>query len=71
MPAKLRTPISKREKAIGRNKSRRQAQRFLSAFVPKNLIFRPCRYKTTSISHQHARADAFRFWQSYTAEIAD
>ena len=40
----------------------RKAQRFQSAFGPINLIFYPRRYKITSISCQHARADAFGLW---------
>ena len=62
-------PTRKREKIFGRFKSQRQAQRFLSAFEPINIIFRPRRYKITSISYRHARADAFSLWQRYTAEM--
>ena len=63
-------PTRKREKIFGRFKSQRQAQRFLSAFEPVNIIFRPRRYKLTSTSYRHARADAFSLWKSYTAEMA-
>ena len=62
-------PTRKREKIFGRFKSQRQAQRFLSAFEPINLIFRPRRDKLTSISYRHARADAFRLWQDHTIEM--
>jgi len=63
-------PTRKREKIFGRFKSQRHAQRFLSAFEPINLIFRPHRYQLTSISYRHARSDAFSLWQDYTAEMA-
>ena len=63
-------PTRKREKIFGRFKSQRQAQRFLSAFEPINIIFRPRRYKLTSTSYRHARADAFSLWKGYTAEMA-
>ena len=62
-------PTRKREKIFGRFKSQRQAQRFLSAFEPINLIFRPRRYKITAISYRHAQADAFSLWKDYTAEM--
>ena len=62
-------PTRKREKIFGRFKSQRQAQRFLSAFEAINLIFRPRRYKITSISYRSARADASSLWQDYTAEM--
>ena len=63
-------PTRKREKIFGRFKSQCQAQRFLSAFEPINIIFRPRRYKIISISYRHARANAFSLWKSYTAEMA-
>ena len=59
-------PTRKREKIFGRFNS----QRFLSAFEPINIIFRPRRYKIPSISYRHARADAFSLWKSYTSEMA-
>ncbi|HDZ52740.1 hypothetical protein LCGC14_0480040 [marine sediment metagenome] len=60
----------KREKIMGRFKSHRQAQRFLSAHDRINLIFRPRRYQLTAISYRHARSDAFSLWADYTAEMA-
>ncbi len=59
----------KREKIMGRFKSPRQAQRFLSAHDQINTIFRPRRYNLTAISYRHARADAFCLWADYTAEM--
>ena len=59
----------KREKIMGRFKSPRQAQRFLSAHDQINTIFRPRRYKLSSPSYRHARADAFGLWDDYTAEM--
>jgi putative transposase len=60
----------KREKIMGRFKSHRQAQRFLSAHDRINLIFRPRRYQLTAISYRHARSYAFSLWADYTAEMA-
>ncbi len=62
-------PTRKREKIIGRFKSHRQAQRFLSAHHQINLIFRPRRFQLTANSYRHARADAFRLWAEYTIEM--
>ena len=63
-------PTRKREKIMGRFKSYRQAQRFLSAHDQINLIFRPRRYQLTATSYRHARADAFSLWDDYTTEMA-
>jgi putative transposase len=62
-------PTRKREKIIGRFKSHRQAQRFLSAHDQINLIFRPRRFQLTANSYRHARADAFSLWAEYTIEM--
>ncbi|NVK35141.1 MAG: IS6 family transposase [Rhodobacteraceae bacterium] len=62
-------PTRKREKFMGRFKSPRQAQRFLSAHDQINTIFRPRRYTLSAASYRHARADAFRLWQDYTGEM--
>ena len=62
-------PTRKREKIMGRFKSHRQAQRFLSAHEQINLIFRPRRYQLTASSYRHARNDAFSLWADYTAEM--
>ena len=55
---------------MGRFKSHRQAQRFLSAHDQINLIFRPRRYQLTTTSYRHARSDAFKLWDDYTAKMA-
>jgi len=60
-------PTRKREKIMGRFKSPRQAQRFLSAHNQINTIFRPRRYKLSAASYRHARADAFSLWYDYAA----
>ena len=62
-------PTRKREKIMGRFKSPRQAQRFLSAHDQINTIFRPRRYKLSMPSYRHARTDAFRLWAEYTTEM--
>ncbi len=63
-------PTRKREKIMGRFKSPRQAQRFLSAHDQINIIYRPRRYRLSSHSFRHARSDAFTLWADYTAEMA-
>jgi putative transposase len=62
-------PTCKREKIFGRFKSRRQAQRFLTAHDQIKLIFRPRRFQLTANSYRHARADAFSLWAEYTIEM--
>ena len=62
-------PTRKREKLMGRLKSLRQAQRFLSAHDQINTIFRPRRYRLSAISYRHARSDAFDLWQCYALEM--
>ncbi|MBN8184701.1 IS6 family transposase [Roseibium aggregatum] len=59
----------KREKIMGRFKSPRQAQRFLSAHDQINTLFRPRRYKLSARSWRHARAHALCLWSDYTAEM--
>ena len=62
-------PTRKREKIMGRFKSARHAQRFLSAHDQINTIFRPRRYRLSANSYRHARSDAFDLWNSYAAEM--
>ena len=62
-------PTRKREKLMGRFKSPRQAQRFLTAHDQINTIFKPRRYKLSANSYRHARSDAFDLWNSYTLEM--
>ncbi|WP_090271441.1 IS6 family transposase [Thalassovita taeanensis] len=63
------TPTRRREKIMGRFKSPRQAQRFLTAHDQINNIFRPRRYSITVISYLHARVDVFCLWTDYAAEM--
>ena len=62
-------PTRKREKLMGRFKSPRQAQRFLSAHDQINTIFRPRRYRLSATSYCHARSDAFDLWPGYALEM--
>lgn len=62
-------PARKREKIMGRFKSPRQAQRFLSAHDQINTIFRARRYQLSSTSYRHARSDAFELWIDYALEM--
>ncbi|TMV07486.1 IS6 family transposase [Arenibacterium halophilum] len=50
-------PTRKREKMMGRFKSPRQAQRFLVAHDQISTIFRPRRYRLSTLSYRHTRAD--------------
>ncbi len=60
----------RREKIMGRFKSPRQAQRFLSVHDQTATIFRPKRHRFSAASYRQSRADAFSLWNNYTAEIA-
>jgi len=62
-------PTRKREKIVGRFKSHRQAQRFLSAHDQINLISRSRRFQLTATSYRHARADTFSLWADYANEM--
>ncbi|MEO1607233.1 MAG: IS6 family transposase [Pseudomonadota bacterium] len=62
-------PTRKREKLMGRFKSPQQAQRFLADHDQINVIFRPRRYRLSTISYRHARSDAFALWTDYTLEM--
>ena len=54
---------------MGRFKSPRQAQRFLSAHDQINTIFRPRRYQMTANHYRHARSDAHDLWNGYALEM--
>ena len=60
----------RREKIMGRFKSPRQAQRFLSAHDQIACLFRPKRHSLSAKSYRHARNDAFDVWAGYAAELA-
>ena len=62
-------PTRKRERIMGRFKSPRQAQRFLSAHDQINTIFRPRRYQMTANHYRHARSDAHDLWNGYALEM--
>jgi putative transposase len=60
----------RREKVMGRYKSARQAQRFLSVHDQATAIFRPRRHRLSARSYHHARQDAFDLWAGYTTELS-
>ena len=62
-------PTQRRERLMGRLKSPRHAQQFLSAHDQINVIFRPHRHRLSAISYHHARSDAFATWNDITREI--
>lgn len=62
-------PTRKREKVMGRFKSIRQTQRFLAAHDQINAMFRPRRYRLSTVSYRHARSDAFDLWHGYALEM--
>ncbi|WP_386684892.1 IS6 family transposase [Loktanella sp. R86503] len=62
-------PTRKREKIMGRFKSPRQGQRFLATHDQINTIFRPRRYRISTISYRHSRSDAFQLWADYALEM--
>jgi putative transposase len=60
----------RREKIMGRFKSPRQAQRFLSVHDQTAIIFRPKRHRLSAAPYRQSRADAFSLWNNYAAEMA-
>ena len=60
----------RREKIMGRFKSPRHAQRFLSVHDQTAAIFRPRRHRLTARSYRHARQDGFDIWAAYTTELS-
>ncbi len=63
-------PTRRRERVMGRFKSQRHAQQFLSAHDQINVLFRTRRHRLTARSYRHARSDAFAIWHDITCEIA-
>ncbi|OCX65710.1 hypothetical protein BFP70_08830 [Thioclava sp. SK-1] len=59
----------KREKLMGRFKSPRQAQRFLSAHDQINTLFRPRRDQLSANFYRHTRSDAQDLWPHYALEM--
>lgn len=62
-------PTRRRERVMGRFKSARHAQQFLSAHDQINVLFRPRRHRLNARSYLHARSDAFAIWHDITCEI--
>ena len=62
-------PTRRRERVMGRFKSARHAQQFLSAHDQINVLFRPRRHRLNARSYRHARSDAFAIWHDITCEI--
>jgi putative transposase len=60
----------RREKIMGRFKSSRHAQRFLSVHDQTAAIFRPRRHRLSARSYRNARRDAFDIWAAYTTELS-
>lgn len=55
---------------MGRFKSPRQAQTFLSVHDQATILFRPKRHRLFAKSYRHARSDAYDLWVGYAAELA-
>lgn len=64
-------PTRRRERVMGRFKSARYAQLFLSTHDQINVLFRPHRHRLNATSYRHARSDAFAIWHDITCEIAE
>jgi putative transposase len=60
----------RREKIMGRFKSPRQAQRFLSIHDQTAAIFRSRRHRLSANSYRHARRDASDLWPDYMTELS-
>jgi len=54
---------------MGRFKSPRQTQKFLSAHDQAASLFRPKRHRLSAKSYHHTRSDAFTLWAGYAAEL--
>jgi putative transposase len=62
-------PTRRREKIMGRFKSHRQAQRFLSAHDQINNLFRPRRYRMTAANYRQTRDNAFDSWVKFAGKM--
>jgi len=60
----------RRKKLMGRFKSPRQAQRFLSVHDQTATILRPKRHRLSAAPYRQFRADAFSLWKNYATELA-
>ncbi|KGM85931.1 transposase-like protein [Roseovarius sp. MBR-154] len=54
---------------MGRFKSPRQAQQFLSVHDQATSLFRPKRHRLSAESYRHARNDALSLWTGYSNEL--
>lgn len=59
----------RREKIMGRFKSPRQAQRFLSVHDQVQIVIRPRRHSVSAASYRQARGDAHWIWNDITREL--
>lgn len=62
-------PTRRRERIMGRFKSPRQAQRFLSVHDQVQTIFRPRRHKLSAPAYRQSRSDAHSIWDGITSEL--
>jgi putative transposase len=62
-------PTRRREKIMGRFKSPRQAQRFLSVHDQVQIIFSPRRHALSAHAYRQTRADAHWIWDEITREL--
>jgi len=62
-------PTRRREKIMGRFKSLRQAQRFLSVHDQVQTVFRPRRHTLSAACYRQSRADAHWIWDDITREL--
>jgi putative transposase len=62
-------PTQRREKIMGRFKSPRQAQRFLSLHDQVQTIFRPHHHKLSAPAYRQSRSDAHSIWDDITCEL--
>lgn len=63
-------PTRRREKIMGRFKSPRQAQRFLSAHDQISNVFRPRRHRMSAAHYRQSRTDAFDLWNDYAIDMS-
>ena len=59
----------RREKVMGRFKSPRQTQRFLSTHDQTTTLFRPKRHRLTARVYRQTRTDAFDLWSGYAEAL--
>ncbi len=62
-------PTRRRETIMGRFKSPRQAQRFLSVHDQVQIIFRPRHHKLSAPAYRQSRSDAHSIWDDITCEL--